>query len=266
MLDQAGQPFTNPIEMALQDNAAVVERVRENPAHVNALRKHFGASIFDDTAEAFRAITSSIVAFENTSQFAPFDSKYDRYLRGEYQLSTEEVLGRTLFFSQLFNCHSCHLIDLREDTEREVFTNHRYHNIGLPVNADIRQANGLGPAHVDRGLFENPQIDNPLQAGKFRVPTLRNVAVTGPYGHNGIFRELRTVVLYYNKFTLSNTESQTNPETGQPWGEPEVPDTVDLDLLAQGQPISPLQIDALVAFLEALTDQQYEDRLHQITR
>ncbi|MDP7577586.1 MAG: hypothetical protein QGH99_11535, partial [Pseudomonadales bacterium] len=99
--------------------------------------------------------------------------------------------------------------------------------------------------------------------GKFRVPTLRNVAVTGPYMHNGIFRDLRTVVLYYNKFTLSNAESQTNPETGQPWGESEVPDTVNLDLLSQGQPISALQVGAIVEFLNALTDQRYEGLIDQ---
>ncbi|MDP7315314.1 MAG: cytochrome c peroxidase [Pseudomonadales bacterium] len=263
MLEQAGQPFTNPIEMALSDKGAVVKRVHENPAHADALKQHFGETIFDDTVKAFAAITESIVAFEQMPQFAPFDSKYDRYLRGEYKLSKQEEVGRKLFFSQLFNCHSCHLIDTREDQEYEAFSNHRYHNIGLPVNAAVRQENGLGSAHVDQGLLENPDIDDPLQAGKFRVPTLRNVAVTGPYMHNGIFRDLRTVVLYYNKFTLSNAESQTNPETGQPWGESEVPDTVNLDLLSQGQPISALQVGAIVEFLNALTDQRYEGLIDQ---
>ncbi len=261
MVEQAGKPFTNPLEMNLPDDAAVVERVRENSAHVAGLKHHYGENIFDNTEAAFRAITESIVAFERTAQFAPFDSKYDRFLRGEYQLSPREELGRKLFFSQLFNCHSCHLVDIREDQQFEAFSNHRYHNIGVPVNVTVRRENGLGEAHRDLGLFENPDIDDPAHAGKFRVPTLRNVAVTGPYMHNGVFQDLETVVLYYNRFTLSNTESQTNPETGRAWGDPEVPDTVDLDLLVQGQPISQMQVGALVAFLETLTDQRYESIL-----
>ena len=104
-------------------------------------------------------------------------------------------------------------------------------------------------------------IDNFAEAGKFKVPTLRNVAVTAPYMHNGIFRELETVVVFYNKFILTNAESQTNPETGEPWGEPEIPETVDLDLLKEGQPVSPLQIRPLVTFLETLTDRRYEHLL-----
>jgi len=258
LVDQAGQPFTNPIEMALPDNAAVVERVRENPAHVAGLQKHFGESIFDDTDAAFGAITESIVAFEQTTQFAPFDSRYDRYLRGQIQLTAEEEVGRMLFFSQLINCHSCHLIETGEFHQQESFSSHRYHNIGVPVNSEVRRKNGLGSNHVDLGLLANPNIDDLAHAGKFKVPTLRNIAVTGPYMHNGVFKELETVILFYNKFTLANLESQTNPETGEPWGDAEVPGTIDRELLEQGQPISPMQASALAAFLRALTDQRYE--------
>jgi cytochrome c peroxidase len=258
LIEQAGQPFTNPLEMNLPDNSAVVERVQENPSHVEALQRHFGGTIFDDTDAAFRAISESIVAYESTPEFSPFDSKYDRFLRGEYELTTEEEVGRKLFFSQVFNCHSCHVVDTRENIEYEPFTNHRYHNIGVPVNQSAREANGLGESHVDQGLLENPDIDDPDQAGKFKVPSLRNSAVTGPYMHNGVFRELETVVLFYNKFIMSNRESQTNPETGEPWGEPEVPGTIDFDLLETEQPVSSLQLAPLVAFLKTLTDQRYE--------
>ena len=55
--------------------------------------------------------------------------------------------------------------------------------------------------------------------------------------------------------------SITNPETGEPWGEPEVPETIDFELLETEQPVSPLQIGPLIAFLEALTDQRYEHLL-----
>jgi len=263
IVDQAGQPFVNPIEMAMGDSAAVVARVRENPSYVAALKSLYGTSIFSNTERAFRAITECLVAFENTELFAPFDSKYDRFLRGDYQMTEEEDLGRILFFSQLINCSSCHVLNTLDISRRETFSNHQYHNIGVPSNIKARQKNGVEATHRDLGLLENPAVDDPEQAGKFRVPSLRNVAVTGPYMHNGVFRELTTAVLFYGKFTLSDQQSQTNPETGKPWREAEVPETVNLDLLRQGQPLTMNRASALAAFLKTLTDRRYESLLVQ---
>lgn len=266
MAAQAAEPFVNPLEMALPDRQAVVDRVRENPTYVRTLEQLYGPSVFDDPERAFLAVTESIAAFESTEQFAPFDSRYDRYLRGEYELTAGEELGRVLFFSQLVNCSSCHLLDTREFSTGEVFTNHRYHNIGVPPNPQVRAMNGTAADYRDPGLLGNPAVDDPAMAGKFRVPSLRNVAVTGPYMHNGVFRELRTAILFYNRFTLSNTKSQTNPETGRKWAPPEVPESIDLDLLRDGQPLAENHVQALVAFLEALTDRRYEALLDEATR
>ncbi len=263
MVDQAAAPFVNPLEMAMPDVAAVVDRVRENPSYVESFRKNYGESIFLDSDKAFRALTESIAAFERTALFAPFDSKYDRYLRGEYELTNEEELGRVLFFSQLINCSSCHLLDTREFSPGEVFSNHRYHNIGVPTNNRVRAKNGIDVSHRDLGLLENPEVGDPAMAGKFRVPGLRNVAVTGPYMHNGVFQDLATAIRFYNRFTLSNRKSQINPETGELWGEPEVAETIDLELLRAGQPLADNHIVALVAFLTALTDQRYESLLDE---
>jgi cytochrome c peroxidase len=261
LADQAGQPFLNPLEMNLPDAAAVVARVAENPQHVSAMQALFGEGVLADPDAAFRAIRESIAVFERSTQFLAFDSKYDRYLRGEAELTAEEEVGRKLFFSQVFNCHSCHVIDARENVPNEPFTTHRYHNIGVPVNTAVRAANGLGAAHRDPGLLDHPGIDGSAEAGKFKVPTLRNVAVTAPYMHNGVFSELETVIVFYNKFILTNAESQTNPETGEPWGETEFPATVDHALLGEGQPISSLQVGPLAAFLKTLTDRRYEHLL-----
>ena len=263
MTDQAAEPFVNPLEMALPDAAAVIERVRENAYYVAALREHFGESIFSDSDKAFLAITESIVAFERTAQFTPFDSKYDRYLQGEYELTADEEIGRVLFFSQIINCSSCHLLDTREFSPHEVFSNHRYHNIGVPTNKQVREKNGIAVSHRDLGLLQNPAVDDPAMAGKFRVPSLRNVAVTGPYMHNGVFKDLRTAILFYNRFTLSNPKSQINPETEARWRAAEVLETVDLELLREGQPLAENHVVALVAFLTALTDQRYESLLDQ---
>lgn len=258
---QAGEPFTNPIEMALPDNQALVQKVLAKERYVQSLRRHFGDSVVEDPAAVFAAITEAIAAYERSAEFAAFDSRYDRFLRGELELTREEEVGRMLFFSQLINCHNCHLLDTREFQNGELFSTFRYHNIGLPANAGLRERNGLGARYRDYGLAGNAAVGDEAQAGKFRVPTLRNVAVTAPYMHNGVFRDLETAIRFYNRFTLSDPQSQLNPETGRYWGDPEVRETVALDLLRQGQPMSELQIEALVSFLRALTDRRYEHLL-----
>lgn len=261
MTAQAAEPFLNPIEMAMPDRESVVDRVSENSSYTNSMKTLFGNDIFKDKEKAFDAVVESIVAFEKTALFAPFDSKYDRYLRGEYEMTGDEELGRILFFSQLIGCHTCHLADTRESTAREGFTNHKYHNIGVPVNQSVRAKNGV--TEIDIGLLANPNVNDRAQAGKFRVPTLRNVAVTGPYMHNGVFRELETAILFYDKYLVVNQESMNNPETGMRWGDPEVDGTVDLDLLQQGQPITAERARVLAAFLRTLTDQRYEALLDE---
>ncbi len=231
---QATQPMLNPIEMALADATEVVARVAENPGYVEVLVEWFGADILADTDRTIAALGESISTFERTETFAPFDSKYDRYLRGEYELSALEKRGRDIFFSTMVNCSSCHLLNTSSTATGEPFTSYRYHNIGLPENITLRKRNGLGPGHRDRGLLENPKVDAPALAGKFKVPTLRNVAVTGPYMHNGVFRKLETAILFYNKYNMRGRHSETNPETRLPWGEAEVPDTIDRELLHHG--------------------------------
>ena len=67
-----------------------------------------------------------------------------------------------------------------------------------------------------------------------------------------------SAIFFYGKFTLSNAESQINPETGEPWGEPEVTETVEVELLSQGQPINRDRAELIATFLRTLTDQRYE--------
>jgi cytochrome c peroxidase len=259
--EQAQEPFLNPVEMAMPNSAALVDRIRENPSYVASFSALFGRRILDDPDSALTAIGESIATFERSDLFSSFDSKYDRFIRGEYVLSAEEELGRMLFFSQLISCHGCHLLDQRENTQHELFTDHTYHNIGLPVNDAVRARNGV--SEPDVGLLGNPRVDDSSHAGKFRVPSLRNVAVTAPYMHNGVFQDLETAILFYDKFLLSTIGANTNPETSKPWGEPEVAENIELNLLQQGQPITPRRASALAAFLRALTDERYESLLEQ---
>lgn len=257
--DQAGGPPLNPIEMGMPSKEAVRQRLRENPAYVQAFAVLYGPNTLDEAARAYDAMADSIAAFERTDVFSPFDSKYDRYLRGEYTMTPEEDLGMTLFFSTQFtNCHQCHQLYKMPGTASEMFTNYEHHNIGVPVNGELRAVNGKGSRFVDHGTLDNPTVKDKAQDGKYKTPTLRNVAVTGPYMHNGVFKELETVIRFYDHYNNRSERAQINPETGKPWGSPEVAKTISTKELESGPALDTKRVKALVAFLKTLTDQRYE--------
>lgn len=259
LADQAKGPPLNPIEMGMPDVAAVAARLRENPRYVATLAALRPGA---DDAAAFDAMAEAIAAYEASDTFSPFDSKYDRFLRGEAKLTDQEELGRLLFFSNQFtNCNLCHQLRGTPGAEEETFSNYQFHNIGVPANRAVRAANGAAPDPVDRGLLENPAVSDPAEAGKIKVPTLRNVAVTGPYMHNGVFADLRTVILFYNSYNTRRPERHINPETGAPFDPPEVAQNLSRTELETGPALDDQRIDALVAFLKTLTDARYEPLL-----
>jgi cytochrome c peroxidase len=250
---QATSPLYSKIEMALPDAATLTQRLLEKEFYQQAFSKLFSADVFETPDAINNAFSTAVAAFQRTDLFSPFDSRYDRYLRGEYQPTIQEMIGMGLFFSKDFaNCSHCHQLNSLPNSVGETFSNYQYENIGLSVNASLRSANGKGPNFVDMGFKEQ---------GRFRVPSLRNVAVTAPYMHNGIFNELKTVLLFYNKFNATGGTSQTNPETGKDWGEPEIDGHRDMEKLNAGIPMSGRQMDALEAFMRMLTDQRYEHLL-----
>ncbi len=256
LADQAGQPMLNPVEMGMPDRASVVARLRENESYVASFTAIFGDDAFDDVESAFGNATEALAAYQSTPEFAPFDSRFDRWRRGEEKFTAQEEFGYTVFIT--WNCRLCHQLQQQGVVERETFTSFEYHNIGVPSNATVREVNGFAEDHIDEGLFQNPKVDDPAQRGKFKVPTLRNVAVTGPYMHNGVFTDLRTAVAFYNKYPSRRPSKQINPETGEDWGQPEVAENLSLPELRSGLEVSDERIDALVAFLETLTDKKYE--------
>lgn len=256
LANQAGGPPLNPVEMNMKDKAQVVQRLQENKYYVEAFKKLYGEDIFKDATLAYTAMTKAIESFEKTKEFAPFDSKYDRYLKGEYDLTPLEDLGRSLFFSNNNNsCAKCHVLK-GEDKEGETFTNYEYHNIGTPINHELRAKNKA--TATDEGLLANPNVTDVAQKGKHKVPTLRNVAVTAPYMHNGVFKDLKTVVEFYDKY--NNSERTINPQTNQPWAEPEVKETISLEEL-KAKKLNERKVEALVAFMKLLTDKKYEHLL-----
>ncbi|MDN5101028.1 c-type cytochrome [Aliarcobacter butzleri] len=255
---QAGGPPLNPVEMGMSDKKAVVDRLKENTLYVDSFKKIFGADIFKNDDKAYEAMTIAIASFERTDEFSPFDSKYDRYLKGEYDLTPLEDLGKSIFFSNNNNsCANCHVLK-GEDKEGETFTNYQYHNIGTPANNELRAKNGVKA--IDEGLLANLNVSDAAQKGKHKVPTLRNVAVTGPYMHNGVFKDLKTVVEFYDKY--NNKDRNIDPETNKPWDEPEVKDNISLQELKANK-LTDRKVEALVAFMKLLTDKKYEHLLEE---
>ncbi|MCV6608908.1 MAG: methylamine utilization protein MauG [Campylobacterales bacterium] len=255
---QAGGPPTNPVEMGIPSKKFMADRLEKSGMYNKLFKEIYGEDIFENSEKTYEMMAQAIGEFEKTEQFAPFDSKYDRFLRGEYDLTPLEDLGRSLFFSNNnTNCASCHMLK-KEDAPRDTFTNYQYHNIGVPQNYELMEKNVVDPkTFVDHGLLQNPHVTDKKYDGKIKVPTLRNIAVTGPYMHNGVFQKLSTVVAFYDKYT--NPQRTLNPETGASWDLPEVVvQEEDMKLLKQGKPFNDRKIKALVAFMNTLTDKKFE--------
>lgn len=263
---QAGGPPLNPLEMGMADKADVVSRLLENDDYVASFEKLYGSDVFDDTETAYSAMTQAIAAFEQTDTFATFDSLYDRYLADKTDDTnplndplSKATSGRVLFFSQQFtNCATCHQLKA-QGNKKETFTGYEYHNLGVPVNTAVRAENGV--TDVDTGLqTNNSAVTDDSEKGKFKVPTLRNVAVTGPYMHNGVFEELDTVIRFYDHY-LTGSPNTLNPETGVAWADPEVEDNISLTELQDGSLLEDDDVTALVCFMRTLTDARYESLL-----
>lgn len=260
--EQAGKPPLDPLEMGMPDQLSVAKRLWQTPMHARLLTQFYGKEVWESYETVYQAMEDSLATFQKEKRLlAPFSSKYDKFLRGEYQLTELEQQGKTLFFDKSrANCSNCHQLNSEEHHPEETFSNYRYYNIGVPSNKKLIEHNKLADDFVDNGLLDNPRVKGDInQKGKFKVPTLRNVAVTAPYMHNGVFKELRTVLLFLDHF--NNSERRINPETNQPWDNAEYHPTVAKGDL-KGKPLTDQDIDALEAFLKLLTDERYEKLLN----
>jgi cytochrome c peroxidase len=275
---QAGGPPTNPGEMNMPSKAAVVERLKENAEYVTSFETLYAADIFDDVEIAYAAMAESIAAFEtlDKEEFYPFDSKYDRSLLVDieedyfdYGTISPAATGKTRFFSSDLTCAACHQLRPIGD-QGEIFTSFEYHNIGLAENKALRLHSKA--AELDGGLLNNAKVTKETEKGKFKVPTLRNVAVTAPYMHNGIFNELETVIHFYqhakekalNIKTGATIDLVDNPETNLPWGDAEINENIEHDLLGGNDiNLDDDEVKAMVCFLMSLTDKRYEHLLDQ---
>jgi len=245
---QAKGPFLNPLEMMMPDESSVIERVQEDSELVARFKSIYGESIFDNDLVAYDALAESIALFEMSPRFAAFDSRYDRYLSGDAELTPLERQGLSLFEGKAL-CSACHPATT-ENGSRPLFTDHTYDNLGVPVNTALRNENGV--TATDNGL--GAVVNDASLNGAFKVATLRNIAVTGPYMHNGVFKELKTVVHFYN---TRDVDGAVNPETNSTWEAAEVDATKNVAELGN-LGLSDAEEEALVAFLKTLTDRQFE--------
>lgn len=217
--DQAAGPIANPIEMN-QKHDVCASRVDSDPAYKAAFDRAFGPG-----PVTMDKIQKAIGAFERT--IVSGNSAFDRYFYGgdKTALSPAAVRGLEIFRDpQKGNCAVCHTIGEKYAT----FTDGQFHNIGIAVAS----AGTL----VDEGRYKETKQE--ADRGRFRTPTLRNIALTAPYMHNGGFRTLRSVVDFYAGGGNSN-----------PWLDKEMK---PLSLTRQER-------EDLVAFLESLTGEMPRD-------
>lgn len=171
-------PIENPLEMA-ESLPRMLNDLRQTSKYPNLFRSAFG-----DTAITTPRVMKAVAQFMKT--ILSGDSKYDKYKKGLIQLTDSELRGLAVFQDETTgDCVHCHVLG-------STFTDFEYRN------------NGLDDVPNDKGR-ERITL-NPLDRGKFKTPTLRNIALTAPYMHDGRFANLDEVLQHYNQgFSVAPT-------------------------------------------------------------
>ncbi|KHL02875.1 UNVERIFIED_CONTAM: diacylglycerol kinase [Mumia flava] len=216
LADQAQQPFTNEFEMANASADDVLKTLLTRP-YLDQFTAVFTKAGIQDSAAAMQSIGRALAAFQSEDpSFHTFDSKFDAYLAGKTTLTDAETRGLLLFNNPTKgNCNACHISTGKGSTPA-LFTDFTYDNVGIPRNWSIAAnqegttlpyvpKNGLALGDPNYSYYDLG-ICGPLRTdfrvggstcGKFKVPTLRNIALTPPYFHNGVFQTLDQVVAWY---------------------------------------------------------------------
>ena len=226
--------------------AIISQRVADIPAY----RAQFDAVIGADAPVTFPAISNAMAAFI-ADEWRADQSPFDLYLRGEATLPDDAMRGLSLFYGEA-GCSTCH--------SGQFQTDHGFHAIAMPQ---------IGPGKSAR--FESHARDvgrlrvtgDPQDAYAFRTPTLRNVALTAPYGHSGAYADLRDVVVHHldpvaglMAYDIAKARLPDLPGVVDTW----VADRPDeLAAIAAANDLAPVtlspqDIDDLVVFLQTLTD------------
>lgn len=199
----------SPVEMD-EEIVRVIQKLRTHSDYPKLFEESFGTSMIN-TPLLMDALSQFMLLMVSDN------SKYDQYLRGETALTAQELQGLSLVEQHCGTCHSGTL-----------FTDQTYRN------------NGIDSVFTDRGRALISA--NPIDEGRFRVPTLRNIGVTMPYMHNGTFATLEAVLEHYTTGVLPSP-------------------TLDTALILPnnqlGIPLTPEEQTAIIAFLHTLTDYEF---------
>lgn len=261
--DQAKKPFLNPLEMAMPDEWAVMKRIKQQARYHQLFKDVYGVDLNSITERqskaAFELVAQAISEFEKSPTFNKFNSKFDYVLAGKTTFTPLEAKGFELFNREdKGNCAACHLSESTQNehgqTVPPLFTDFTYDNIGLPFN--VRIPNNPAPNLGLGGRDDIAKIDlTGKEIGKHKVMSLRNIALTAPYGHNGVMATLEEVVHFYNtRDTLGmvfDNNSSRFAKTG--WPVPEIANNVNHEELGNLK-LSVFEEKAIVAFLKTLTD------------
>lgn len=236
--DQALKPVEDPIEMHAQWTK-VVDKLKQHPIYPGLFRKAFGINSCDDITKELAA--KAIAQFERIL-ISSGTSKYDLFATGAGEFEDEELRGKLMFFdegqnsglpdAQCFHCHGSITL-----------TGNSYFNNGLDSVGSLDEFADKGRWDFVKGLSANPDTTT---KGKFRTPTLRNIALSAPYMHDGRFKTLEEVMAQYNDngFGVMNEDIFVQ-QIG-------FPVTVNGKVHYSG--LTPSQTSDVLAFLHTLTD------------
>lgn len=250
---QSGEPFINPVEMGLPNHEPILEIVRSDPQYIDLFEQAFGKTGKQVT---MKQVKQAIATFERTiiSGNSPFDRYY--FANDNKAMSEAAVRGFKVFLEQ-GRCVSCHTIS----QTHALFSDSRFHNLGVGferINNDVKELSSAYQEAMKKGLNVDVEVltnKNVSELGRFAVttefrgmgsfktPTLRNIAKTAPYMHDGSLETLRDVVTFYNN---GGRVKETDPFFDFQSG-----GIRPLDLSEE-------QIDDLVAFMEALTSPEFK--------
>jgi cytochrome c peroxidase len=265
--DQARIPLLSPLEMANESPAAVVAKVRQAP-----YAAEFARLAGRESGDAFAVVLEALEVWQQDyREFYPYNSKYDAWLAGKTQLSELELRGLQLFIDPAKgNCARCHIATRGTNGTPPAFTDYGYAALGVPRNREI-PAN-RDPDWYDLGLCGPERKDlqsRTVYCGQFRTPTLRNVALRRTFFHNGVVHTLREAVAFYalrdtqpQKWYLGRPDGSTNKFDDLP---PQYRGNIEMaapfgGIVGSAPPLNEEEIDAIVAFLETLTDGFVQDR------
>jgi len=277
--EQARIPLFDAREMGNADAAALARRVAAAP-YAAQFRQAFsppGRDVFADPGQVVDWMALAFEVYEQGREFAPFDSRYDRFLAGRAKLSPAELRGLALYRDAgKGNCETCHPSRRASSGHAPLFTDAGFIAVAAPRRAELpplaasaalhpiaSQARG---AEADLGLCRSGRAglsNDPSFCGRFRTPTLRNVALRTSFFHNGSVHSLRDAVAFYATRDTDPARWYSRGADGSvrvyddlpaalaPFVDREVP----FEPLPDGRPrLDDQEIDDIVAFLQTLTD------------